>query len=97
MLTSKQRAHLRALANTYEPIVQIGKGSASPQVSASVSEALEARELIKVRVLKNNDVDVKELAATVAESVGADLVQVIGRNFVLYRQNSEKPLIELPK
>lgn len=97
MINSKQRAYLRAMANTYEPILQIGKGGLTPAVEASVSEALEARELIKVRVLKNNDQDVKELAAALAASVSADLVQTMGRNFILYRQNSEKPVIELPK
>ena len=97
MVNSKQRAYLRALVNTYEPIIQIGKGSITPAVEASVSEALEARELIKLRVLKNNDQDIRALASALAQSVSADLVRVIGRNFVLYRANSEKPVIELPK
>jgi len=96
MLTSKQRAYLRGLANTYDPIIQIGKGSLTPALENSVSEALEARELIKVRVLKNNDGDIKELATALAAHVSAELVQVIGRNFILYRQNIEEPVIELP-
>lgn len=80
-----------------EPIIQIGKSSITDAVETSVSEALEARELIKVRVLKNNDSDIKDLATQLAQATGADLVQVIGRNFVLYRQHSEKPMIELPE
>jgi len=96
MLTSKQRAYLRALANKQEPIIQIGKGSLTPAVANTVSQALEARELVKIRVLKNNDQDLKQLATDVAAEVSAELVQQIGRNFVLYRQNAEKPVIELP-
>lgn len=97
MLTSKQRSFLRSLANTYEPLVQIGKGSLTPPVANTVSEALEARELIKVRILKNNDGDIRLLAAELAQQVNAEVVQVIGRNFVLYRQRKEKPVIELPQ
>jgi RNA-binding protein len=97
MLTSKQRSFLRSMANTYEPLVQIGKGSLTAPVATAVSEALEARELIKVRVLKNNDDDIRTLAAELAQQVGADVVQVIGRNFVLYRRRKEKPVIELPE
>lgn len=96
MITSKQRAYLRGLANPLEPIIQIGKGSLTPAVETSVSEALEARELVKLRVLKNNDQEVKELASALAASVSAELVQTMGRNFTLYRPNSEKPVIELP-
>ena len=97
MLTSKQRSYLRGLANTYDPIVQIGKGSITAPVQTAVSEALEARELIKVRVLKNSDADIKEVATSLAKNLDAHVIQVIGRNFVLYRRRKEKPAIELPE
>jgi RNA-binding protein len=96
MLTSKQRSFLRGVANTYEPIIQIGKGNLTPAVEEAVAEALTARELIKVRVLKNTEGDVRTLAEDLAQRVKAEVIQVIGRNFVLYRQNEEKPKIELP-
>lgn len=97
MLTSKQRSHLRGLANTLEPIVQIGKGSITDAVVTGVNEALLARELIKVRVLKNNDSDIRELARELADKCQADVVQVIGRNFALYKRHPEKPVLELPR
>jgi len=96
MLTSKQRAYLRSLANTAEPILQIGKGGFSESVATAALEALTARELIKIRALKNYEGSLKDLAVEVATVVGAELVQVIGRNFVLYKANSEEPKIELP-
>ncbi len=96
MINSKQRSFLRGLANTYDPIIQIGKGNVTPSVETAVSEALDARELIKIRVLRNTDSDIKTLAEDLAKAVRADVIQVIGRNFVLYRQNTEKPGIELP-
>ena len=95
-LTSKQRAYLRGLAMTMEPVYQIGKESLTPEIVKGLDEALEARELIKVSVLKNCDGDVRALSDMAAERTRSAAVQVIGRKFVLYRP-SKKPKIELPK
>ena len=95
-MTSKQRAYLRSLAQTMEPIFHIGKSSLSPEFTSAVDEALEARELIKINVLKNCFYDVKDLAQTLSERTGSEVVQVIGRKFVLYRESKNKKTIELP-
>jgi RNA-binding protein len=97
MITSKQRAYLRGMANKLESIIQIGKGGASPDLVSAVREALDARELIKMNVLENCDEDVKELAQLISERTRSDVVQVIGRKIVLFKQSNEKPVIELPK
>lgn len=88
-MTSKQRAYLKSLAMTMDPVLQIGKASVTPEVTASVSEALEARELIKLHVLQNCDADLQELAATLAERTRSQVVQVIGRKIVLYREGKD--------
>ena len=97
MLTSKQRAYLRSLAQDLEPIFQVGKGGISENMCEQISNALEARELIKLRVLDNSDYTAKEAAEEIAEVVGADSVQVIGTKFVLYRESKDKKKIELPR
>ncbi len=90
MLNSRQRAQLRGLANGIETIFQIGKGGIGDQLKKQVDEALEARELIKLRVLESAPETSREAADLVAEAVGADVVQVIGSRFILYRPASEK-------
>lgn len=97
MLSGKEKRYLRSLANTIDPVVQVGKASVNESVLFSLNEALEARELVKVKVLKNCLDEVKDVAQELAEQGNAELVQVIGRNVVLYRPNPEKPGIELPK
>lgn len=97
MLTSKQRAYLRGLANPIETILIIGKGGITENVIKEADEALEARELIKGRVLENSDVTPMETADRIAESVNADVVQVIGSKFVLFRQNKKESQFTLPK
>ena len=97
MLSGKEKRYLRSLANTIDPVVQVGKASVNESVLFSLNEALEARELVKVKVLKNCLDEVKDVAQVLAEQGNAELVQVIGRNVVLYRPNPEKPGIELPK
>ena len=97
MLTSKQRAYLRSLAQDLEPIFQVGKGGISDNMCEQISNALEARELIKLRVLDNSDYTAREAAEEIAEAVGADSVQVIGTKFVLYRESTDKKRIELPR
>ena len=96
-MTTKQRAYLKGLAMSMEPIFQIGKGSISPSLVAAISEALEARELIKISVLKNCADDPKELAQIVAERTRSQVVQVIGKKIVLYKEGKdEKKKIILP-
>jgi RNA-binding protein len=89
MLTSKQRSYLRGLANTIEPIFQVGKGGIGYNLIKQFNDALEARELIKATVLKNSEAGSREIADEIADKVGADVVQVIGNRFVLYKE-SEK-------
>lgn len=96
-MTSKQRAYLKSLAMTMEPIFQIGKSSVTPELTAAVDEALEARELIKLTVLKNCLDDVRSIAEVIGERTKSEVVQVIGRRFVLYRPSKEKKRIELPQ
>ena len=95
MLTSKQRAYLRGLANTMEAIFQVGKGGVNDALIAQVDDALRVRELIKVRVLETSPESVKEVAQAVAVGTKADVVQVIGSRFVLFRRNPKEPKIEL--
>ena len=96
-MTSKQRAYLKSLAMTMDPIFQIGKSSLTPENTAAIAEALEARELIKISVLQNCMDDPKELAALVGERTRSQVVQVIGKKIVLYKPDKDKPKIELPR
>ena len=95
MLTSKQRAYLRGIASTYETIYQIGKGGVTEAMCKDIAEALRKRELIKLRVLENSGWTAREAADAIAEQTGADVVQVIGSKFVLYRKNEDEPKIKL--
>lgn len=95
MLTSKQRAYLRGLGNTLEPIFLIGKGGVTDSMIEEIDAALEARELIKLKILNNSLEEPREAAQTIAERIEADVVQVIGGKFILYRQSKEKPQITL--
>lgn len=97
MLTSKQRAQLRALANSIDTIFQIGKTGVGDQLIKQVSDALEARELIKLRVLETSPQTAREAADSIAEAVSADVVQVIGSRFVLYKESKEHKKIVLVK
>ena len=96
MLTGKQKRFLRAMGNEMDPILQVGKGGISSTVVAQTQEALEARELIKGRVLQNCLEEPKSVAADLAEQTHSELVQVIGRNFLLYKPAKDKPAIALP-
>ena len=95
MITSKQRAYLRGLANSEPAIMQIGKGGISENLINTVSDALEARELIKMSVLENSEYTPRESADALAEAVGADVVGVIGRKIILYRESVNHKKIEL--
>ena len=96
-LTGKQKSFLRSMGMTMEPVVMIGKEGVSPTVVQAAREAIKKRELIKVRVLQNAEEEPAEAIETLAERADSELVQVIGRNGLLYRKNQEKPKIELPK
>lgn len=96
-MTSKQRAYLKGLAMTMDPIINVGKSSVTPELITSVDEAIEKRELIKISVLKNCLDDPKIIAQTIAERTKSQVVQVIGKKIVLYRMNKKKSKIELPK
>ena len=91
-LTSKQRAQLRGLANTIDTILQVGKDGIGENLVQQAHEALEARELIKGRVLENNiEYDARSAAAELAKATRSEVVQVIGTKFVLYRESHSKP------
>ena len=96
-MTSKQRAYLKSLVMKITPILQIGKSSVTPELISAVDEALEARELIKMHILKNCFDDPKEIAQVIAERTRSEVVQVIGKKVVLYRESKDNKKIELPK
>lgn len=97
MLNSRQRAQLRGLANSYDTIFQIGKNGIGEQTIKQIDDALEARELIKLRVLETSPVTSREAANAFAEKLGADVVQVIGTRFILYRESLNNKTIKLVK
>ena len=97
-MTTKQRAYLKSLAMTMDPIFQVGKSSMTPGLTEAISEALEARELIKISVLKNCADDPRELAEIISERTRSEIVQVIGKKIVLYREGKDdKKKIILPQ
>lgn len=96
MLTGKQRSYLKSLANGIETLMQIGKGGVTENVLKQIDDALEARELIKIKLLNNSQLEAKETANEIAESVRAEFVQSIGNKFVLYREAKEAQIV-IPK
>ena len=94
-MTSKQRAYLRGLANGIDAIIQIGKDGLGDALIKTVSDALEARELIKLTVLENSEFTPREAADELAAATNSDVVTVIGRKVVLYRESKTKKRIEL--
>jgi RNA-binding protein len=96
MLTGKQKRYLRALGHALKPVVTIGKGDISGGLCGETAGALESHELIKVKVLESCFTDRHEIAETLARECSAELVQVLGRTFLLYKRGDE-PKIELPK
>ena len=89
-MTSKQRSHLKSIAANLDPIFQLGKGGISENMVKSISDAPEARELIKINVLTNAEEDARSLAAELAVTLRAECVAVIGRKVILYRRSSRK-------
>ena len=96
MITSKQRAYLRSLANPLEPILHVGKEGIGDNLLKQADDALTARELIKGTVLQNSPITAREALDTLTEALGAEPVQTVGKRFVLYRANLDEPRIELP-
>ncbi len=98
MITTKQRAFLRGLGNALDPVMQIGKEGATENVLTSAEQLLQARELVKFKVLNNCDSDAKTLANEIAPMLNADVVQCIGNIFILYKKSTKKGFkhIQLP-
>ncbi len=97
MITSKQRAYLRGLANDLPAIMQVGKGGLNENLLKTFSDALEARELIKLKVLENSGEEPRDVLNALAEALGAEPVAATGRKIVLYRASEKNPTIVLPK
>jgi len=97
MLTGKQRAYLRGLANGEDTILYIGKGGINENIVTQASDALLARELIKCRVLENAPLTPREACDELCEKTGAEPVQVIGSRFSIYKPKPKDPVIKLPK
>lgn len=93
-MTSKRRAYLKGCAMTEDTILHIGKSGVTPEITNAVAEALEARELIKINVLKNCLDDLRQMSAVLAERTHSEVVQVIGRKIVLFRQAKENSRYE---
>ncbi|MGI6049538.1 MAG: ribosome assembly RNA-binding protein YhbY [Acetivibrionales bacterium] len=96
MLTGKQRSYLRSLANEVPALFQIGKNGIDENVIQQFRDALEAKELVKVRVLKNSLYTAREACEEIAQAINAEIVSVIGNKFVLYKESKAKKMIELP-
>ncbi len=97
MITSKQRAYIRSLANGIEPIFQLGKNGIEEAFLKQIDDALEARELIKITVLNNSGYDTREASDIICEKLNCEGIQAIGSKIVLYRKSKKKPKIEFPK
>ena len=95
MLNGKRRAFLRKMANDLDPVFQVGKGGVSEEMCLQISNCLEARELIKLRVLENSGYTAKEAANEIAEAIGCDVVACVGSKFVLYKESTKKKRIEM--
>lgn len=97
MITGKQRSYLRKLAHDLDPLVYIGKSDVTENIINELDVLLESRELVKVKIQESSLLDPKETANELAEVLGAEFVQAIGRKFTLYRRSKEEPKIVLPR
>ncbi|HLR61100.1 MAG TPA: ribosome assembly RNA-binding protein YhbY [Lentibacillus sp.] len=96
MLTGKQKRHLRSEAHHLKPIFQVGKTGVNDNMTEQIGEALEKRELMKVSILQNSPEDKNTAAEKLAVATGAEIVQIIGKNIILYKESKENKQIELP-
>ena len=96
-MTSKQRAYLKGLASTLDPLFQIGKSSVTPETTTAIEEAFNNRELLKITVLKNCLDDPRTIAEMISQRTHSQVVQVIGKKIVLYKPDKKNPKIMLPK
>ncbi|WP_410512227.1 ribosome assembly RNA-binding protein YhbY [Paenibacillus sp. BR2-3] len=97
MLTGKQKRYLRSMAHHLDPVFQVGKGGVNEHLVRHIEEAIEKRELMKISVLNNNIEDPKEIGSVLAEQSGSELVQVIGKTIILYKESRDNKTIELPR
>lgn len=97
MITSKQRSYLRKLAHDLDPLVFIGKSDVTENIINEIDVLLESRELVKVKIQESSLLEPKETANELADILGAEFVQAIGRKFTLYRRSKEEPKIVLPR
>ena len=95
-MTSKQRAYLMSQASNLDPIFQIGKASLTPEIITALDEALEKRELIKVSVLKNCIDDPREIASVIGERTRSEVIKVIGKKMIFFRQAKKNSKYNLP-
>lgn len=97
MLTGKQRSYLKSLAHNLDPLFQLGKNGISENFIKEVDVALESRELVKINILNNSDMDTDEVSREMVEALGAEFVQSIGNKVIIYRESEENKTIKLPK
>ena len=97
MLTGKQKRFLRSEAHHLNPVFQVGKGGVNDNMIKTVSEAIEVRELMKISILQNCDMDKNEVAEELSKGVGAEIVQVIGNTIILYKESKENKQLILPR
>lgn len=96
MITSKQRAYLRSIAQNLQPIFQIGKNGVNDNQIEQLKNALEVREIIKITMLDTTPADKHSIANEIAKKTGAEVVQIIGKKLTIYKRSEENPQIELP-
>lgn len=97
MITPKQRKYLKSLAHNIEPVLQIGKSGITENVLVQIREALEARELVKIKILNNAGLEANDVANEISEKLRAEFVQSIGNKFTIYKESEDKKKIELPR
>lgn len=92
-ITSKRRSYLRKLGQKLDPVVRIGKDGLTENVIQSLNDALNTRELVKVKILQNSDEDTKEAARKIAETISGELIFILGRTILIFKENEDKPVI----
>ena len=97
MITTKQRSYLRSLGNQLVPIFQVGKGGIEENFIKQIDQALESRELIKIKTLNNSGITAREASDILCEELGCEGIQAIGSKIVIYLKSKKNPKIELPK